>query len=51
MEKFEVKRATANDIEALQAVGRQTFFETFAAENTEEDMQKYLVEGFAKKSW
>lgn len=49
MEKFEVKRATANDIEALQAVGRQTFFETFASENTEADMQKYLVEGFAQE--
>ncbi|WP_320053754.1 GNAT family N-acetyltransferase [uncultured Acetobacteroides sp.] len=49
MENIEVKRASVNDIEALQAIGRQTFFETFSAENTAEDMQKYLSEGFSDK--
>lgn len=49
MEKIEVKRASASDIGELQAIGRQTFFETFSAENTEEDMQKYLAEGFSKE--
>jgi ribosomal protein S18 acetylase RimI-like enzyme len=30
----------------LQTIGRQTFFETFSAGNTEENMRKYLEEGF-----
>jgi ribosomal protein S18 acetylase RimI-like enzyme len=49
MEKIEVKRASTSDIGELQAIGRQTFFETFSAENTEEDMQKYLAEGFSEE--
>lgn len=49
MENIEVKRASASDIDKLQAIGRQTFFETFSAENTEEDMQKYLAEGFSEE--
>lgn len=31
----------------LQQIGRQTFSETFAASNTEENMRQYLAEGFA----
>lgn len=34
------------NIEQLQLIGRQTFFETFAAANSEENMQKYLAEEF-----
>lgn len=30
----------------LQQIGRQTFYETFSAGNTEENMTKYLEEGF-----
>jgi Acetyltransferases len=47
MEKIEVERASINDIDKLQAIGRQTFFETFSVENTEEDMRKYLTEEFS----
>ncbi|MBL7818740.1 MAG: GNAT family N-acetyltransferase [Saprospiraceae bacterium] len=47
MENIEIKKATLNDIEQLQQIGRQTFFETFAATNTEENMSKYLDEGFS----
>ena len=46
MENFDVKRVTLNDIDQLQRIGRQTFFETFSAANTEEDMKKYLEENF-----
>lgn len=35
-----------SEIEQLQIIGKQTFFETFAEGNTEENMQKYLEEGF-----
>ena len=38
---------TLNDIDQLQQIGRQTFFETFSAENTEENINTYLKEGFS----
>jgi len=46
MDNIDVKRVTLNDIDQLQGIGRQTFFETFSAGNTEENMKKYLEEGF-----
>ena len=49
MERIDVRRVSLNDIDKLQAIGRQTFFETFSAENTAEDMQKYLDEGFSEE--
>jgi diamine N-acetyltransferase len=45
--QVEIKRVTLDDIEQLQKIGRQTFSETFSAGNTEEDMNKYLEEGFS----
>lgn len=47
MENINIKRVTLNDIGQLQKIGRQTFFETFSAGNTEENMKKYLEEGFS----
>ena len=47
MDKIEIKKVTVVDIERLQNIGRQTFYETFAEANTEEDMQKYLNENFS----
>lgn len=47
--QVEIKRVTLEDIEQLQKIGRQTFFETFSAGNTKEDMNKYLEEGFSLK--
>ncbi|MEJ2884762.1 GNAT family N-acetyltransferase [Pedobacter sp. GR22-6] len=47
MEPIEIKTASLNDIELLQQIGRQTFYETFAASNTEENMAKYLEDGFS----
>ncbi|MCE3278074.1 MAG: family N-acetyltransferase [Bacteroidetes bacterium] len=49
MEDIKIKKATVSDINELQAIGRQTFFETFASGNTEENMAKYLEEGFSKE--
>jgi ribosomal protein S18 acetylase RimI-like enzyme len=46
MDKIEIKKVIIVDIEKLQNIGRQTFYETFAEANTEEDMQKYLNENF-----
>ena len=47
MENIEIKKVTVNDVDQLQKIGRQTFSETFSSSNTEENMAKYLDEGFS----
>jgi Acetyltransferases len=42
-----IKSASVKDIAALQQISRQTFYETFSAYNTKEDMQKYLDENLS----
>ena len=46
-ETINIKKIHADDVLLLQSIGRQTFKETFADGNTEENMQKYLEEGFS----
>lgn len=48
MENIEVNKATVNDVALLQQISRQTFSDTFAEGNAEEDMQKYLDENFSQ---
>ena len=48
MKNITVQKVTLNDIDQLQEIGRQTFYETFAGSNTEDDMQKYLDESFSE---
>ncbi|EPD98081.1 hypothetical protein HMPREF1528_02250 [Capnocytophaga sp. oral taxon 336 str. F0502] len=38
--------AITTDIALLQAIGKQTFYETFAETNTPEDMEQYLTTSF-----
>jgi ribosomal protein S18 acetylase RimI-like enzyme len=47
MENILIKRTTTNDIDQLQKIGVQTFFETFSTWNTEENLKKYLDDGFS----
>lgn len=47
MGAIEIKKITVEDIDELQKIGKQTFLETFAAQNSEEDMKKYLDEAFS----
>lgn len=47
MNNINIKKVTINDTDQLQKIGRQTFFETFSAGNTEADMKKYLEEEFS----
>lgn len=47
MENIQIKRIDATEVAKLQEISRQTFFEAFSAENTEENMKKYLDEGFS----
>ena len=47
MEEIKIKKITLAEINQLQYIGKQTFFETFSDGNTEENMKKYLEEGFS----
>jgi ribosomal protein S18 acetylase RimI-like enzyme len=49
MDTIAIKGVTLTELDQLQQIGRQTFSETFSASNTEENMEKYLEEGFAKE--
>jgi ribosomal protein S18 acetylase RimI-like enzyme len=47
MNEIVLKKITLDDLDQLQKIGRQSFYETFASGNTEENMNKYLDEGFS----
>ncbi len=49
MEKLSIRRITAADIDILQTISRQTFWETFSGSNTEENMTAYLDEALSKE--
>jgi ribosomal protein S18 acetylase RimI-like enzyme len=49
MENIQIRKAATKDLAAVQRIGRETFFETFAESNTEADMNKYLEESFNEK--
>jgi ribosomal protein S18 acetylase RimI-like enzyme len=44
---FYIKQIGIKEIAQLQAIGRQTFAETFAESNSAENMTKYLEEAYA----
>lgn len=50
MNNIETHKVTLNDVEQLQKIARQTFFEAFSAGNTEENMTKYLQENLSIKN-
>lgn len=47
MTNINIEKVTLDNIDQLQNIGRQTFFETFVSGNTEENMKNYLDEGFS----
>ncbi len=47
MENISIRKASLADVGSLQQIGRQTFYETFAASNSEQNMRVYLEEGFS----
>lgn len=49
MEHITITIATAENISTIQQIGKETFYETFAGSNSEEDMQKYLDENFSEQ--
>jgi ribosomal protein S18 acetylase RimI-like enzyme len=46
-DKINIVKTSLNNIDELQSIGRQTFYETFSAKNTEENMKIYLKEVFS----
>lgn len=46
MDNIEIRKANQKDIELLQNIGRQTFFEKFTENNTKENMNKYAAEAY-----
>lgn len=42
MDTIKISSVTAADIHQLQSIGSKTFVETFADQNTADDMQSYL---------
>jgi ribosomal protein S18 acetylase RimI-like enzyme len=49
MEQISITKASLEDFETIQVIGRQTFLETFADSNTASDMNKYLEENFSEQ--
>lgn len=47
MDSIIIEQIGPNDLQKLQHIGKQTFFETFSSSNTEENMKNYLEEGFS----
>lgn len=47
MTDIKIQKVSIDDIAQLQSIGKQTFYETFSAANTQENISKYLNEGFS----
>ncbi|MCJ8153400.1 GNAT family N-acetyltransferase [Chryseobacterium sp. SSA4.19] len=47
MASINIRKASADELETLQALARETFYETFAKDNAEDEMQTYLDESFS----
>lgn len=43
---IEFKRGSIEDIEFIKSIGKETFYETFKNDNTEQNMQDYLATAF-----
>jgi ribosomal protein S18 acetylase RimI-like enzyme len=49
MNHIYIRTATTDDAELIAAISAETFYESFAAQNTKEDMEKFLTENFSKE--
>ena len=47
MTEIKIEKVLPEEIVQLQNIGRQTFYETFSNDNSEENMSKYLEEEFS----
>jgi len=46
-ENIQIKKIGLTELDQLQKIGRQTFYETFSEANSEENMKDYLEKGFS----
>ncbi len=46
MDKLKIRKATYKDTELLLTIGRQTFFEKFTENKSEENMLQYASEAY-----
>ncbi|MEM8508762.1 MAG: GNAT family N-acetyltransferase [Bacteroidota bacterium] len=46
---MEIRKATIQDSTKLKEIGKQTFYETFSSDNSEENMTKYLAQEFSNE--
>ncbi|CAL2108729.1 Spermidine/spermine N(1)-acetyltransferase [Tenacibaculum sp. 190524A02b] len=44
---MKIRKVRTEDLEKLKEIGKQTFFETFSSQNSEENMEKYLENEFS----
>lgn len=44
MKEIEIRRVVFDEIDQIQKISKQTFYETFSRVNTEENMAKYLTD-------
>ena len=49
MPNISIRLATAKDAELVADLSRQTFYETFASQNTTSDMEKFMNEQFTRE--
>lgn len=49
MPDISLRLATSRDAEIIADLSRQTFYETFASQNTTSDMEKFMNEQFTRK--
>ena len=49
MSEIVIKEATAADAALIADLSRQTFYDSFAADNTKADMDKFLNETFTRE--
>jgi len=47
MNNIDIEKIGITEVNQLRKIGKQTFYETFASSNTEENIQNYLAEGFS----
>jgi diamine N-acetyltransferase len=48
MDQISIHRAYPEDVETVLSIGRETFVETFAANNTPENLEQYVREHFSE---
>jgi hypothetical protein len=47
MSLFVIEKVNESEVEQLQSISRQTFYETYCLMNTKENMDKYLNENLS----